>query len=227
MIVTIAAVTFAGGRPPSDDALPLSGAASQAPAEPVPMTIAGQTPQSGMTATPRATQTASPSASPTPSTPSTPRPPSKPPASRQAPEPSRGAGAAPHTTAPPAKFVPLRIEAEAPATLLTGNAAPVSCGTCSGGARVRFIDFTSSVVFVANLPTAGLRTVRVTYETGELRQIKVKANGALVVTRWLEGSNWEAPRSFTFTTTLPAGPLRLTIYNDQNPSPDVDQVVIS
>jgi hypothetical protein len=178
----------------------------------------------GTTATPRATRSASPSASPTPS-PS--RSPSSAPASKQAPEPSRAAEPAPRTTPPAATFVPLRIEAEAPATLLTGTASRVSCGACSGGARVRFIDFTSSVVFVANLPTAGLRTVRVTYETGELRQIKIKVNGTLVVTRWLEGNNWEAPRSFTFTTTLPAGPLRLTIYNDQNPSPDADQVVIS
>jgi hypothetical protein len=96
-----------------------------------------------------------------------------------------------------------------------------------GGARVGYIGATAQVVVVANLPSSGLRTIRVTYETDGLRQLKIKANGTDVEARWLNGSGWEVPNSFEFTTMLPAGPLRLMFYNDVTSAPDVDQVVIS
>jgi len=67
----------------------------------------------------------------------------------------------------------------------------------------------------------------VTYETDGLRQLKIKADGVDVDVRWLNGTGWEVPTTFEFTTTLTAGPLQLMFYNDVSPAPDVDRVVIS
>ncbi|MEU4645517.1 hypothetical protein [Micromonospora sp. NPDC023814] len=131
------------------------------------------------------------------------------------------------TTGQPVPFVPQRIEAEASTTQISGGAAVVRCGSCMGGARVGYIGATEQVIVVANLPSSGLRTIRVTYETDGLRQLKIKANNVDVDARWLNGGGWEVPNSFEFTTTLPAGPLRLMFYNDVTSAPDVDQVVIS
>ncbi|MEU4645407.1 hypothetical protein [Micromonospora sp. NPDC023814] len=215
-------------RPPLRGAPPPVGAI----ADSLATTAAGQGAQAGPTATPPSAAASPPPRTPTSSpTPSRLPRPSLPPTSTSEPTTGPGRGAAstpPRTTSPPpAVFVPLRIEAEAPTNVVSGGATAVPCGPCSGGTRVGYIDAAASVVVIADLPTSGQRTVRVTYETDGPRQIKIKANGVQVDTRWLDGDGWESPRSFTFTAMLPAGPLRLAFYNDQSPSPDIDQVTIS
>jgi hypothetical protein len=95
------------------------------------------------------------------------------------------------------------------------------------GCRVGYIGGAGRVIVVGSLASSGVRTVRVTYETDGLRQLKIKVNDVDVDVRWLNGTGWEVPMTFEFTTTLAAGPLRLMFYNDVNPAPDVDRVVIS
>jgi hypothetical protein len=127
----------------------------------------------------------------------------------------------------PPSFVPVSLEAEATGSLFSGGAAPVTCGPCYGGWRVGYIFGPGQVTVFGNLPSGGLRTVRVTYETDGPRQLKIKANNQVVDVRWLTGTGWEVPMTFEFTSTLTAGPLQLVFYNDESPAPDVDRVVLS
>ncbi|NMO53161.1 hypothetical protein HH310_18430 [Actinoplanes sp. TBRC 11911] len=126
-----------------------------------------------------------------------------------------------------ARFTPITIEAEDPRNTLSGGAATTTCGTCRGGGRVRYICLTCRVTVRTTVPVAGRRTVTVAYETDGDRSLKVSVNGAPARTWQVRGSAWTTPHSFRFTADLPAGPLRLSLYNDESPAPDVDQVVIS
>lgn len=130
-------------------------------------------------------------------------------------------------TGPPARFTPIVIEAEDPANRLTGGAGVTACATCHGGARVRYLCFTCVLEVRAVLPVSGLRTVTVGYEVDGPRSVKVSVNGAPARTWQVTGSEWTAPRSFQFTAELPAGDLRLAIFNDETPAPDIDVVTVS
>jgi hypothetical protein len=55
----------------------------------------------------------------------------------------------------------------------------------------------------------------------------VSINDAKAAIYPVTGPGWDTPRSFHFTAELPAGPLRVTLFNDDSPAPDVDEVVIS
>ena len=138
-----------------------------------------------------------------------------------------GSGVPSTTTEPVATFAPISIEAEGPGTVLNGGAGVVACTPCSGGSRVRYIAGQSNVVVSVNLPSAGSRSIRVTYETDGLRQLKIRSNGVDIDVRWLDGTGWEVPYAFQFAQWLPAGPVQLMFYNDMNPAPDLDRVVIS
>ncbi|MEV0130087.1 hypothetical protein AB0H83_16700 [Dactylosporangium sp. NPDC050688] len=127
----------------------------------------------------------------------------------------------------PAPFTPVVIEAEDPGNELTGGAAVTACGTCHGGHRVRYLCFTCTLVVRTVLPVAGSRTVTVGYEVDGPRSVKVSVNGAPARTFQVTGPDWTVPRSFQFTADLPAGPLRLTFFNDATPAPDIDVVTIS
>jgi alpha-glucosidase len=123
--------------------------------------------------------------------------------------------------------MPVNIEAEAHQNSLVGGAAKVACGPCAGGWRVGYIAGPGQVVVPVTMRSAGSRTIRVTYETDGLRQLKIRLNGIDVDVRWLDGTGWEVPYSFEFTATLNAGPSQLVFYNDVLPAPDIDRVLIS
>jgi hypothetical protein len=127
----------------------------------------------------------------------------------------------------PARFTPITIQAEDPGNRLSGGAAVVDCATCHGGHRVRYLCPTCTLVVRATLPGSGLRTVTVGYEVDGPRAIKVSINGAPARTWNVTGPDWTTPQSFRFTAELPAGELLLTLYNDEAPTPDVDDIVIS
>jgi hypothetical protein len=127
----------------------------------------------------------------------------------------------------PGVFSPIAIQAEDPANTLTGGASAVACSTCRGGKRVRYLCAECSVEVKAVLPVAGARTVTVYYEADGPRKLKVKINGASPRTYPVDGPEWTAPQSFKFTADLPAGELRLTLYNDDSPAPDLDEIVIA
>jgi hypothetical protein len=140
--------------------------------------------------------------------------------SATAPSPSAGGGS-------PATFRPITVEAEDPHSALSGGAAVTACATCRGGHRVRYLCFTCRLVVRATVPVAGRRTVTVVYEADGDRVIKVRINDAPARTLPVTGPDWTTPRSVRFTADLPAGPLRLSFYNDESPAPDLDEVVIS
>jgi hypothetical protein len=130
-------------------------------------------------------------------------------------------------TSAPARFAPITVEAEDPRNTLSGGAAATGCGTCRGGGRVRYVCLDCRVTVRATVPVAGKRTVTVFYEVDGDRSLKVSINDAKAG-RWpVNGPGWDTPRSFRFTADLPAGPVRLTLFNDESPAPDVDEVVIS
>jgi hypothetical protein len=131
------------------------------------------------------------------------------------------------TSPPPARFVPITAEAEDPHTVLTGGAAPTDCDTCHGGGRVRYVCATCRVTVRTTLPVSGRRTVTVVYEVDGPRLLKVSVNDAPATDHRVTGPGWTTPRSFRFTADLPAGPLRIALFNDESPAPDVDAVVIS
>ncbi|WP_327009256.1 hypothetical protein OHA72_19645 [Dactylosporangium sp. NBC_01737] len=141
--------------------------------------------------------------------------------------PSSPAVQGPATGSAPARFTPIVVEAEDPGNRLTGGAGVTACGTCHGGARVRYLCFTCTLEVRAVLPVAGTRTVTVGYEVDGPRAVKVAVNGAPARTFQVTGPEWTAPRSFQFTAELPAGDLRLVFFNDDTPAPDIDVVTIS
>ena len=138
-----------------------------------------------------------------------------------------GAGSPSAGASSPARFTPITVEAEDPRSTLSGGAAVTACATCRGGHRVRYLCFTCRLVVRATVPVSGRRTMTIVYETDGDRTIKVRINDAPARTLPVTGSDWTTPRSVQFTADLPAGPLRLSFYNDESPAPDLDEVVIS
>ena len=127
----------------------------------------------------------------------------------------------------PARFTPITVEAEDPHSTLVGGAAVTACATCRGGHRVRYLCLTCRLVVRTAVPVAGRRTVTVVFEADGDRAIKVRINDAPAHTLPVTGPDWTTPRSVQFAADLPAGPLRLSFYNDESPAPDLDEVVIS
>jgi hypothetical protein len=127
----------------------------------------------------------------------------------------------------PASFTPIAVEAEGTGSILTGDAAGTACDACHGGGRVRYLGDTSRVTLRATVPVAGRRTLTVVYEADGPRLLKVKVNDGVPRTYPVTGPDWDTPRTFHFTADLPAGPLRVTLFNDESPAPDVDAVLIS
>jgi len=130
-------------------------------------------------------------------------------------------------TSSPARFAPITVEAEDPHNTVSGGAAATECATCHGGGRVRYICLACRVVVRTTMPVSGRRTVTVIYEADGPRSLKVGVNDARAAGWPVTGPGWTTQRSFHFTADLPAGPLRLTLFNDESPAPDVDAVIIS
>jgi hypothetical protein len=142
--------------------------------------------------------------------------------------PASGAAAAPTGIGSPDGFVPVTVQAEDPGNLLAAPAQVVSCVSCDGGYRVRYIGLNAGQVVVrTSLPVAGLRTVTVVYESDGPRAFKISINGARPLTQTVSGPGWTTPERFSFSATLPAGLLLMTFYNDEAPAPDLDAVIIA
>ena len=130
-------------------------------------------------------------------------------------------------SATPSSFTPIAVEAEGAGSILTGDAAQTDCTACHGGGRVRYLGDTSRVTVRATVPVSGRRTLTVVYEADGRRDLKVSVNDGAPRTFPVTGPDWETPRTFHFSADLPAGPLRVTLFNDESPAPDVDAVLIS
>ncbi|MEU7874469.1 hypothetical protein [Dactylosporangium sp. NPDC049140] len=136
-------------------------------------------------------------------------------------------GLSPGAALPASSFAPISVQAEDPANTLTGGASVTACGTCRGGKRVRYLCAGCTLVVRVTLPSAGPRTVTVYYEADGARALKVRVNAAAPRTFPASGPDWTVPQSFRFTADLPAGEVRLTLYNDESPAPDLDEVAVA
>lgn len=131
------------------------------------------------------------------------------------------------TKATPSSFAPIAAEAESASSILTGGAARTDCAACHGGGRVRYICDSCRVTVRATVPVSGRRTLTVVYETDGPRFLKVSVNDGVPRTYPVTGPGWTTPRTFHFTADLPTGPLRVSLFNDDSPAPDIDAVLIS
>ncbi|MDQ7905725.1 hypothetical protein RB614_14495 [Phytohabitans sp. ZYX-F-186] len=134
----------------------------------------------------------------------------------------RGTPAGP--TATVKRFTAVSVQAEDPGNLLADGAGVTSCATCEGGGRVRYL---GKLTVYLDLPSAGSRTVTVTYESDGDRQIQVSTTDGRSWSFDTPGAGWETPRTFTFNAYLPAGRVALLFHNDNHPAADIDKVTIS
>jgi hypothetical protein len=128
---------------------------------------------------------------------------------------------------PSPTFIPVSVQAEAPGNSVLGGAEVVSCDTCDGGARVRYIAGARELIVYGNANIAGTRTITVSYETDGARTLKVSINGGTAGSLAVNGTSWVTPLRVSFTAAIPAGGISLTFFNDSGPAPDVDKVTIS
>ena len=122
------------------------------------------------------------------------------------------------------------MEAEAAGNTFSGTAAAASCGTCSGGAKVRFIgNGAANFETVDNLAvsTAGSRTLTITYELSGTRSFFISVNGGAAVEVPLTGTSWSAPATATVTVSLDAGANSVRFFNDTAFAPDLDKVSVA
>jgi hypothetical protein len=124
-------------------------------------------------------------------------------------------------------FEPIIVEAEGPTSVLSGGSKILHCDACGGGHRVGYLGGAARVVARIVVPTAGERTVTVTYTTDGPRTLKLDVNGNRAHMRLVTGPDWETPRLLSFTSYIPAGVVLVALYNDESPAPDIDSFVIS
>ncbi len=131
------------------------------------------------------------------------------------------------TPTPPA---PVTLEAES--ATLSGTAAKATCGTCSGGQKVRFVGGASAnyVTFGAvQAPAAGSYRLVITYELDTTsRTFDVSANGGAATAVTVTGStaDFSTPNAVTLTITLKAGANSIKIYNNTADAPDLDKITV-
>ncbi|MBX7265068.1 hypothetical protein KIF24_02665 [Micromonospora sp. Llam7] len=121
-------------------------------------------------------------------------------------------------------FRPVSVEAEDPGNVLGEGAGIAACPACEGGARVRYVGRLTAYLTTA---AAGSRTITVGYEVKGERSLKISINGAPPTTHHLTGTDWDTPRTFRYTATVPAGRVSIAFYNDTDPAPDIDKITIS
>jgi hypothetical protein len=142
---------------------------------------------------------------------------------------STSPSAKPSTPSPSSEqaFTPIVVEAEAPSNILHGGAEVVACAPCQGGYRVRYLGVSERLEVPITIPVGSERRVSIVYECDGSRRIKVSINGTLVDTRSVIGASWETPLNFSFTTHISAGPVVITLFNDESNAPDIDAIIIS
>ena len=105
----------------------------------------------------------------------------------------------------------------------------VACGTCASGSRVQYLGQGHYIVLnVRNVPVAGPRTLTITYECNTPRTFLVSVNDTVPVSLLLDGAgDWLTPAQATMPITLPAGDSQIKFFNNADPAPDLDQILIS
>jgi Carbohydrate binding module (family 35) len=144
-------------------------------------------------------------------------------------------GALPPIPAPasssPSSLTPVSVEAER--ATLGGTAKVSTCGTCSGGTKVRNVGGNAGwvTVSVPNVPRAGTYQMTITYELGEPSRtfyLSINGGAGIPVTVTSNITDWSTPLSATVQVTLTlAGTNTVKFYNPTTAyAPDLDKVAV-
>jgi hypothetical protein len=109
------------------------------------------------------------------------------------------------------------------------GARVIACGTCDGGRRVGYIGGPNIlIVRVTGIAAPGDHTLTVTYETEDLRTLKIAVNDSPARALSLAGAHsWLIPAVTSLQVFLPAGTSWIRFFNDTGPAPDINKIVIS
>ena len=124
----------------------------------------------------------------------------------------------------------VRIEAEAAGNTIAGAARIASCAACSGGHKVGYIgDGAANYLTVTGIsePSAGPRTLTLTYLLNGSRSFFISVNGGPDIVENLTGTSFSTPATATVTVQLDAGSNTIRFHNDTAYAPDLDAVALS
>ncbi|WP_407918334.1 hypothetical protein [Kitasatospora sp. NE20-6] len=138
-------------------------------------------------------------------------------------------GAAVTTSSPPLPSGG-SFEAEASANTLTGRTASIACPGCHGGARIGYVQ-TSSTLTLTGIRVASAGTYRVTvyYTNGETDSLTALfgVNGASVLAMSLGPTgSYNTPVAVTVPLPLVAGINTISFSNPSGSTPDLDRIVV-
>lgn len=117
-------------------------------------------------------------------------------------------------------------EAEAPSNSYSGKAGPVSCDTCSGGAKVGNLYQGSAMQFHdVRVAEAGVYKLSLSYISGDTRSFMISVNGG-ERERFTPPAtkDWNTVGVFDFEVRLQAGANTLSFDDDGGYAPDLDKI---
>ncbi|WP_410788188.1 fibronectin type III domain-containing protein [Kribbella sp. C-35] len=126
---------------------------------------------------------------------------------------------------------PVRYEAEAPTSTLTGNAGISGCTLCSGGAKIGNIGYDASVTLNGiTVPTTGTYLVKIAYTDGDTsRQSMLTVNGTdsyWVNYHGLGDNDWGTPQVTYLPMKLTAGSNSIKVSNPNGYIADIDWITV-
>jgi alpha-galactosidase len=123
----------------------------------------------------------------------------------------------------------VRVEAEAAGNTIAGAARVASCAACSGGHKVGYIGNGAANYLTVNgitEPSAGSRTLTLTYLLNGSRSFFISVNGGPDIVENLTGTSFSTPVTASLTVQLNAGSNTITFHNDSAYAPDLDAVAV-
>jgi hypothetical protein len=126
---------------------------------------------------------------------------------------------------------PVRYEAEASTSTLTGNAGISGCTLCSGGQKIGNIGYDASVTLNnITVPTTGTYLVKIAYTDGDTsRQSMLTVNNTdsyWVNYAGLGDNDWGTPQVTYLPVKLTAGANALKISNPSGYIADIDWITV-
>jgi hypothetical protein len=144
---------------------------------------------------------------------------------------SKGGASAPVTLFTAKNGGPVRYEAEASSSTLTGDASVSGCSLCSGGSKIGNIGYGSTVTLNnITVPATGTYLVKIAYTDGDTsRQSMLTVNGA--DTYWVNYSglgdnDWGTPQVTYLPMKLTAGANSIKVSNPNGYIADIDWITV-
>ena len=138
---------------------------------------------------------------------------------------------APITLSTSASGGPMRYEAEAPTSTLTGDAGVSGCTACSGGSKIGNIGYSSTVTLNGiTVPATGTYLVKIAYTDGDTsRQSMLTVNGTdsyWVNYHGLGDNDWGTPQVTYLPMRLTAGANSIKVSNPNGYIADIDWITV-